>query len=113
MFSIYGWSVASGLTVKIGIVQDLRVQDLRVQRLKSHKRFAKLFQTVRYRGIEVSVMSDLDNLDFDFNVDGAETTSFTEKHQAVFNVDARRHVEERLEASRVQKQTQDYDFDLD
>jgi hypothetical protein len=82
-FSLYGWSVASGLTVKIGIVQGLRVQGLRVQDLRARRFFAKLVQTI------------------------------TEKHQAVFNVDARRHVEERLEASRVQKQTQDYDFDLD
>ena len=58
-------------------------------------------------------MSDLNNLDFDDSVDGAETTSYTEKYQAVFNLDARRHLEERLEASRVQKQTQDYEFDLD
>jgi hypothetical protein len=102
------------LTVKIGIVQGLRVQGLRVQDLRARRFFAKLVQTIRYiRGIEVKVMSNLDNLDFDDNSDGAETTSFTEKHQAVFNVDARRHVEERLEASRVQKQTQDYDFDLD
>ena len=58
-------------------------------------------------------MSDLDNLDFDDSVGGAESTSYTEKHQVVFNVNARRHLEERLEASRVKKQTQDYDFDLD
>jgi hypothetical protein len=58
-------------------------------------------------------MTDLGNLDFDDSVDGAESTSYTEKNQVVFNVDARRHLEERLEASRVQKQTQDYDFDLD
>ena len=58
-------------------------------------------------------MIDLDNLDFDSNVDGAEANSFSQKHQTVFNIDARRHLEERLEASRLQKQTQDYDFDLD
>jgi hypothetical protein len=58
-------------------------------------------------------MTDLDNLDFDVNVDGDDSPSFAQKNQPIFDLDKRRHLEERLESSKVQKQTQDYDFDLD
>ena len=58
-------------------------------------------------------MIDLENLDFDSNLNGVEAPSFEQKQQATFNVDTRRHLEERFEASRLEKQTQDYDYDYD
>lgn len=58
-------------------------------------------------------MIDLENLDFDSNLNEVEAPSFEQKQQPIYNVDTRRHLEERLEASRLEKQTQDYDFDLD
>ena len=70
-------------------------------------------------------MGNLDDLNLDDNFDGnssgsssgsiAESngTSSARKHQVDCQAYSRRRLEERLEDSRVRKQTQDYDFDLD
>jgi hypothetical protein len=58
-------------------------------------------------------MIDLENLDFDSNLNEVEAPSFEQKQQPIYNVDTRRHLEERLEASRLEKQTQDYEYDYD
>ena len=57
-------------------------------------------------------MSD-DDLYLDSEYTGEKASPGLQKHQKGSNYDARRRLEERLEASRIQKQTQDYDFDLD
>ena len=58
-------------------------------------------------------MNDEDDLDLvdDFNEDEASSASPTSKTRITF--DSRRRLEERLDAVRVKKQTNDYDFDLD
>jgi len=56
-------------------------------------------------------MNDDIDLDKDFVEDKASSVSQAVK--AKLSADARRRLEERLEESRIKKQTRDYDFDLD
>ncbi len=56
-------------------------------------------------------MNDDDDFDQDFVED--ETASASPRDKVELCASARRRLEERLEQSRVNKQTSDYDFDLD
>jgi hypothetical protein len=58
-------------------------------------------------------MNDEYDLNMSDEFGGGEVTSFSQKHLAEINLDTRRHLEERLEASRLEKQTRDYDDDFD
>lgn len=58
-------------------------------------------------------MSDEDGLDLDDNFDQGEAPSILQKPCVKHSFGIRRRLEEKLEASRVEKQTQDYDFDFD
>ena len=54
-----------------------------------------------------------DDLYLDSEQPGQNKPPGLKKNQNENIYDARRRLEERLEASRIQKQTRDYDFDLD
>lgn len=57
-------------------------------------------------------MSEKD-LYLDSDQPGEKASQIPQKSQGESDYAARRRLEERLEASRIRKQTQDYDFDLD
>jgi hypothetical protein len=58
-------------------------------------------------------MNDEDDLILDDDFGEDEAPEKAQKRRTGHNSDTRRLLEDRLEASRLQRQTQDYDFDLD
>jgi len=58
-------------------------------------------------------LSDDVELDLDDDFVEEKPPELSEKRQAEVNREARRRLEQKLEETRLKKQSQDYDFDLD
>ncbi|EAS46940.1 hypothetical protein GB2207_04907 [gamma proteobacterium HTCC2207] len=58
-------------------------------------------------------MSDDVDLDLDDDFVEEPPPELSEKRQAEVNRESRRRLEQKLEETRLKKQSQDYDFDLD